>query len=171
MAQADPQAEVLDRAMMQRALSLAQQAAAVGEVPVGAVVYRRGDGQILGEGHNRRELDADPTAHAEMLAIRQAAATLETWRLDGCAIAVTLEPCPMCAGALINSRIDRLVYGAADPKMGCVRTLYQLCTDARFNHRLQVIAGVLAEPCGAILTQFFHARRGAHRPPKPRANR
>src|SRR5690606_30835015 len=128
----------LDTAMMHRALAQAERAAEMGEVPVGAVVYRRADGAVLAEAHNRRETDADPTAHAEMLAVRAAAHAVGTWRLDGCAMAVTLEPCPMCAGALINSRIDRLVYGAADPKMGCVHSMYQLCTDARFNHRLEV---------------------------------
>ena len=145
---------------MRRALAQARQAAAMDEVPVGAVVYDPATGAVLAEAHNRRELDADPTAHAEMLALRLAAQQRGTWRLDGCAIAVTLEPCPMCAGALVNSRIDRLVYGAADPKMGCVHTLYEICTDARFNHRLTVRAGVLADQCASALQRFFQARRG-----------
>lgn len=152
--------------MMQWALELARQAAALGEVPVGAVVYR-GE-EILGEGFNLRESQADPTAHAEIIALKAAAKALGTWRLDECSIAVTLEPCPMCAGAMINSRLARLVYGAADPKMGCVQTLYQLCTDVRFNHRLVVIAGIEADTCGQVLQDFFKARRGKEKPPKPR---
>lgn len=157
----------LDLAMMQRALALAEQAAAAGEVPVAAVIYR--DDRVIGAAHNRRELDQDPTAHAEILALRQAASELGSWRLDGCTIAVTLEPCPMCAGALVNARIKRLVYGAADPKMGCVHTLYRLCTDSRFNHRLEVLGGVMAMSCAEILQQFFQARRGEDKPPKPGA--
>jgi tRNA(adenine34) deaminase len=121
------------------------------------VVYQ---GQhVLAEAHNRREADADPTAHAEILALRAAAAALGSWRLEGCTLAVTLEPCPMCAGALVNARVARLVYGAPDPKMGCVSTLYSLCTEHRFNHRLKVIGGVLADECGAVLADFFRRRR------------
>lgn len=159
MTQVDHQsvATPLDRAMMQRALDQARVAAGMGEVPVGAVVYQ--DDRVLAQAHNLRETNGDPTAHAEVLALRAAAQTLGTWRLTGCAIAVTLEPCPMCAGALVNARIDRLVYGAADPKMGCVDTLHQLCTDTRFNHRLQVTAGVMAQPCGQLLSAFFQQRR------------
>ena len=155
-----------DEAMMRRAIEQAALAATMGEVPVGAVVYR-GD-EVLALAHNRRETDADPTAHAEVLALREAARRVGVWRLDGCSLAVTLEPCPMCAGALINSRIDRLVYGAADPKMGCVDTLYELCTDTRFNHRLAVEGGVLADECAALLRDFFAARRGASKPAKPK---
>jgi tRNA(adenine34) deaminase len=162
---ATPAEDARDEAMMRRALALAAAAAALGEVPIAAVVYR--DDEVLGEAHNRRELDADPTAHAEVLALRLAARTLGTWRLDHCSIAVTLEPCPMCAGALVNSRIARCVYGAADPKMGCVDTLYALCNDTRFNHRLDVRSGVLADQSVALLQRFFHARRGPDRPPKP----
>ena len=154
--------------MMRHALAAAQQAATMGEVPVGAVVYR-GD-QVIAVAHNLRESQADPTAHAEVLALRQAARQIGTWRLDGCGIAVTLEPCPMCAGALVNSRIDELVYGAADPKMGCVSTLYQLCTESRFNHQLTITSGVMAEACGQILTDFFQARRSPSKPAKPRFN-
>ena len=132
-----PVATPLDLDMMRLALDQARLAASMGEVPVGAVVYQ-GD-RVLAQAHNLRESNADPTAHAEVLALRAAAQALGTWRLVGCAIAVTLEPCPMCAGALVNARIDKLVYGTADPKMGCVDTLHQLCTDTRFNHRLQVI--------------------------------
>ncbi len=146
-----------DLDMMRLALRQAEAAARTGEVPVGAVVYR--DGRVLAEGHNQRETKADPTAHAEIVALRDAARVVGSWRLDGCSIAVTLEPCPMCAGALVNARIERLVYGAADPKMGCVDTLYRICTDARFNHRLVVTAGVLADECGKILSEFFASRR------------
>ncbi len=150
-------ASLLDEVMMRRALELANEAAALGEAPVGAVVYR-GE-EILGEGFNRREMDHDPIAHAEILAIQAAARRLNSWRLQGCTMAVTLEPCPMCAGALLNARVDRLIYGATDPKMGCVDTLYRLCTDTRFNHRLTVVSGILAEECGSILTSFFRALR------------
>ena len=151
----------LDREMMTRALALAEQAAVVGEVPVGAVVHH--DGEILAEAHNQREQDSDPTAHAEVIALRRAAAVVGSWRLDGCTMVVTLEPCPMCAGALVNARMSRLVYGAADAKMGCVDTLAQLCTDERFNHRLEVIGNVLADDCAGVLQRFFQARRPAGR--------
>ncbi len=154
-----------DIQMMRLALSEAKKAAAMGEVPIGAVVYRGDD--VLAKAHNLRESTADPTAHAEILALKEAASNVGSWRLDGCAIAVTLEPCPMCAGALVNSRIDRLIYGAPDPKMGCVHTLYEICTDARFNHRLQVQADVLRDECVAVLQAFFQARRGNDKPPKP----
>lgn len=151
--------------MMRLALAQARQAAQAGEVPVGAVVYR--GGEVLASAYNLREGRADPTAHAEILALRQAAEAVGTWRLDGCAIAVTLEPCPMCAGALLNSRIDRLVYGAADPKMGCVDTMYELCTDTRFNHRMEVRSGVLVDECVEVLQAFFQTRRGNDKPQKP----
>jgi len=157
--------EAIDESMMRLALEQARYASKAGEVPVGAVVYR-GD-QVLAEAYNLRESLADPTAHAEILALRLAAKAVGTWRLDGCAIAVTLEPCPMCAGALINSRIDRLVYGTPDPKMGCVDTMYELCTDTRFNHRLNVRGGVLVDECVEVLQAFFRARRGQDKPPKP----
>jgi tRNA(adenine34) deaminase len=158
--------EANDQSMMRLALEQAQRAAEMGEVPIGAVVYR--SDEVLALAHNLRESRADPTAHAEILALKDAAAKLGTWRLDGCTLAVTLEPCPMCAGALINSRIARLVYGAPDPKMGCVDTLYELCTDTRFNHRLEVQSGVLQDECVAVLQAFFQARRGTEKPPKPR---
>jgi len=151
--------------MMRLALAQARLAAEVGEVPVGAVVYQGDD--VLALAHNLRESRADPTAHAEILALKEAANKVGTWRLDGCTIAVTLEPCPMCAGALINSRIARLIYGTTDPKMGCVDTLYQLCTDTRFNHRLEVAGGILQEECAAVLRYFFQTRRGSDKPPKP----
>ena len=146
-----------DIRMMERALELAAQAAGAGEVPVGAVVYR-GD-QVLGEAANARERDADPTAHAEIAAIRAAAGARGTWRLDGCSLAVTLEPCPMCAGALVNARVSRVVFGARDPKAGACGTLMDICRDARLNHRLDVVEGVLADRCAALLTSFFAARR------------
>ena len=146
-----------DLQMMSRALALAEQAALANEVPIGAVVCL--EGQVLAEAHNQREGDSDPTAHAEIVALRRAAAAVGSWRLDGCTMVVTLEPCPMCAGALVNARVSRLVYGAADPKMGCVDTLAQLCTDRRFNHRLEVVAGVMTEDCAGVLQRFFQARR------------
>jgi len=146
-----------DTAMMRRALELAATAATAGEVPVGAVVYR-GE-QVIAEAHNQREEADDPAGHAELLALRAAAKLLGSWRLDGCTLAVTLEPCPMCAGAMLNARLPRLVYGATDPKMGAVHTLYQLLSDARFNHRVEVIPGVLADECGEVLRRFFRARR------------
>lgn len=152
--------------MMRLALEQAQLAASLGEVPVGAVVCRAG--QVIAAAHNRRELDADPTAHAELLAMRLAARELRSWRLDGCTLVVTLEPCPMCAGAIVNARVPWLIYGAADPKMGCVASLHQLCTDERFNHRVDVTAGVLDEACGQVLRDFFRARRGVDKPDKPR---
>jgi tRNA(adenine34) deaminase len=151
--------ESTDIRMMERALELAARAASAGEVPVGAVVYR--DGEIVGEAANARERDADPTAHAEIVAIRAAAAALGTWRLDGCSLAVTLEPCPMCAGALVNARIARVVFGARDPKAGACGTLMDICRDARLKHRLDVVEGVLADRCAALLTAFFAARRDA----------
>jgi tRNA(adenine34) deaminase len=148
----------IDLAMMARALAQARLAGDCGEVPVGAVVYR-GD-EVLAEAHNMREAENDPTAHAEIIALRAAARKLGSWRLESCSLAVTLEPCPMCAGAMVNARLARLVYGAADPKMGCVDTLHQLCTDPRFNHRLEIVRGVMAEECAAALKAFFRQRRG-----------
>lgn len=150
--------ETYDLAMMALALEQAQEAARLDEVPVGAIVHRQG--QVLGVGHNRREIDHDPTAHAEIIALRQASQALGSWRLEGCQMVVTLEPCPMCAGALVNARIQRLIYGASDPKMGCVQTLHQLCSDPRFNHRLSIRSGVMADACGDLLTRFFRAKRG-----------
>lgn len=127
------------------------------EVPVGAVVAR--NGQIISASYNRRILDSDPTAHAEILALRAAAEALGDYRLTGCELVVTLEPCAMCAGAAILSRIDRIVYGATDPKSGAVDSLYTLCNDDRLNHQIEVVGGVLASPCGKILTDFFRAQR------------
>jgi tRNA(adenine34) deaminase len=142
---------------MQEALAEARRAAEIGEVPIGAVIVL--GGAIIGRGHNRRESDGDPLAHAEILAIRQAAERIGGWRLQGTAIYVTLEPCAMCAGALVNSRIDRLVYGAADPKAGYCGTLGNLVQDPRLNHRLEMTAGLLEEESAALLRGFFGALR------------
>jgi tRNA(adenine34) deaminase len=142
---------------MREALAEAGAAAAQGDVPIGAVVVH--DGAVVGRGHNRREVDQDPTAHAELLALREAAATLGTWRLDGCTLYVTLEPCTMCAGALVLARVDRLVYGADDPKAGAVGALYDIPRDPRLNHLVEVVRGVEADACGELLRAFFRARR------------
>ena len=144
---------------MQLALEQARQAADLDEVPVGAVVVL--EGEVIGQAHNRRELDQDPTAHAEILALGQAAAAVGSWRLCGCALYVTLEPCPMCAGALVNGRVETLVYGCDDPKAGAVRTFYTLCEDPRLNHRVQVVRGVLADDCAALLKDFFAKLRAS----------
>lgn len=146
-----------DHAFMGVALLLARRAAALGEVPVGAIVVHAG--RIIGRGFNRRELDADPTAHAEVLALREAARRIGRWRLVDATLYVTLEPCAMCAGALVNARVARLVYGATDAKAGAVRSLYGLCDDTRLNHRLHVQDQVRTKECAALLTQFFRARR------------
>lgn len=156
-----------DRAHMRRALELARAAAERGEVPVGAVVYETATGAVLGEGANLRETDADPSAHAEHLAMVHAAKARGDWRLDGCTLVVTLEPCPMCAGLIVNARVDRVVYGASDPKAGACRSLYCLCDDPRLNHRAQIITGVEADACGSLLKDFFRARRKANRSKKP----
>ncbi|MGB0767094.1 MAG: nucleoside deaminase [Phycisphaeraceae bacterium] len=154
-----------DTAMMRLALQQAEAASAIGEVPVGAVVYR-GD-EVLATAHNMREHRADPTAHAELIALREAAQSIGTWRLDGCRLAVTLEPCPMCAGALVNSRLDAVVFGVTDPNMGCVQSLHRLLDTERFNHRVDWQGGVFADESLALLRAFFKARRGADKPPKP----
>lgn len=149
----------LDMAMMRRALDLARRAAQIREVPIGAVVFETASGRVLGEAFNRREVDKDPAAHAEFLAIREACAAAGDWRLNHCTLAVTLEPCPMCAGLVVNARVGRLVYGAADPKAGAVDTLHRLTRDPRLNHRVEPVAGVLAEEAGALLRQFFAGLR------------
>jgi tRNA(adenine34) deaminase len=128
-----------------------------GDVPIGAVIVH--NGQIIGKAYNQREQLQDPTAHAEIIALTQAAAALESWRLEGCTIYVTLEPCPMCAGALVLARIERLVYGCDDPKTGAVKSLYNIVTDGRLNHRIEVTGGVLADECSKLLQQFFQKRR------------
>ncbi|MEA2563732.1 MAG: tRNA(adenine34) deaminase [Acidobacteriota bacterium] len=142
---------------MQEALAEARRAAEIGEVPIGAVIVR-GE-EIVGRGHNRREIDRDPLAHAEILAIRQAAERVGGWRLTGCTMYVSLEPCAMCAGALVNSRIERLVWGAPDPKAGWCGTLGNLVQDPRLNHRLEMTAGVLEEDSAALLRGFFASLR------------
>jgi tRNA(adenine34) deaminase len=144
---------------MEMALAEAQDAASEDEVPVGAVIvsFERG---VVGRAHNQRERLVDPTAHAEMIAITQAAQALRSWRLEKCALYVTLEPCPMCAGAIVQARLPLLVYGARDPKAGACDTLYQITRDPRLNHRAQVVSGVLADRCAAVLSDFFaHKRR------------
>lgn len=142
---------------MAEALSLAQEAAAGGDVPVGAVVVV--DGEIVGRGANRTEAWQDPTAHAEILALREAARGLGSWRLTGATLYVTLEPCAMCAGACVLARIERLVYGADDPKAGMCGSLENLVEDARLNHRIEVVRGVAAGEAGNLLREFFHQRR------------
>ena len=142
---------------MQMALDEAEQAFRGEEVPIGAVIVR--EHRILAAAHNQREQLHDPTAHAEMIAITQAAEALQSWRLEGCTLYVTLEPCPMCAGAIVQARIPLVVYGASDPKAGAVRSLFRLLDDPRLNHRAGIISDVLAEPCGAILTRFFVQQR------------
>ncbi len=146
-----------DSKWMQVALGEARRAAELGEVPVGAVVVC-GD-ELLGAGHNRRETEGDPLAHAELLALRQAASRVQGWRLVGCTMFATLEPCAMCAGALVNSRVERLVFGAPDPKAGFCGSLADLPRDPRLNHRLEVVSGVLADECGALLRDFFRRLR------------
>ena len=146
-----------DAAWMELALEQAALAAAVGEVPVGALVIK--DGEIVGRGHNRNLLDDDPTAHAEIVALRQAAARLGNHRLTGCTMVATIEPCSMCAGALIHSRIARLVYGATDPKAGAAGSTIQVINHPSLNHRMEVTPGVLAEKCSEILQQFFRQKR------------
>ena len=148
-----------DALYMGLAIEQARLAASEGEVPIGAVLVC--DGAVVAHGRNARESAADPTAHAEMIAIRDGAEKLGRWRLSGCTLYVTLEPCPMCAGALVNARIDRLVYGAADPKAGAVGTLFDLSADPRLNHRYEVTAGVLADECGNLLKEFFRGLRAS----------
>ena len=143
---------------MREAIGEAKKAEALREVPIGAVIVK--DGLIVARGHNMRESAHDPTAHAEMIAIRQASAALGAWRLTGCTLYVTLEPCPMCAGAIVQSRIPLVVYGAADPKAGCAGTLFNLLQDDRFNHRADIVSGVLQDECAELLTMFFRKLRG-----------
>ena len=144
---------------MRLALAVAQRALPGGDVPIGAVVLDA-RGEVIGEGFNRRELDSDPTAHAEVLALRAAAGEVGRWRLEGATLVVTLEPCTMCAGALVLARVDRVVFGAFDPKAGAVGSLWDVVRDPRLNHRPEVVAGVLAEDCGRALREFFAAHRG-----------
>jgi len=142
---------------MMAALQEAQAAADEDEVPVGAVVAY--EGKIIGRAHNQRQRLADPTAHAEMIALTQAASYIGNWRLHGCTMYVTLEPCTMCTGALVLARIDRLVYGPADPKAGACQSLYRILDDERLNHRVEVISGFMEEPCRLVLQEYFAAKR------------
>lgn len=146
-----------DAQYMAEALAEAAAAAAHEDVPIGAVLVR--DGQIVGRGHNRREIDQDPTAHAEILALRSASTALGRWRLDDCTLYVTLEPCTMCAGALVLARLGRLVFAADDPKAGAVGALYDVPRDPRLNHQVEVVRGVASEPAAELLRSFFRARR------------
>lgn len=147
----------LHETFMRMALDQAQAAMDIDEVPVGAIIVHRN--RVIAAAHNQREQLRDPTAHAEMIAITQAAEALNSWRLEECILYVTLEPCPMCAGAIIQARIPWVVYGALDPKAGAVQSVYQMLSDPRLNHRCQCVPQVLAEPCGAILTRFFQKQR------------
>jgi len=147
----------MDDHFMRLALQQAQQAQVEDEVPVGAIILNQD--RIIAAAYNQREQLHDPTAHAEMIAITQAAEAIGDWRLEHCTMYVTLEPCPMCAGAIVQSRIPRVIYGATDPKAGAVSSLYSLLTDTRLNHTVQVTGGVLAEDCGRILTEFFRSKR------------
>jgi tRNA(adenine34) deaminase len=147
----------MDETWMAEALAEARKAGDEGEVPIGAVVVVAGE--IVGRGRNARERLRDPTAHAEVLALQEASRTLGRWRLSGATVFATLEPCPMCAGALVNARVDRLVFAVPDPKAGATGTLFDLVRDPRLNHRVEVESGVLAEECGALLRAFFRARR------------
>ena len=146
-----------DETLMRHALALADQAAAIDEVPIGSAVFL--DGEVVGEGFNHKESTNDPTAHAEIIAINNAAKKLGRWRLHDCTLVVTLEPCPMCAGAAVNARIERIVFGAHDQKAGACRTLYNIADDERLNHRCEITEGVLAEECVEKLRVFFKAKR------------
>ena len=150
-----------DQRFMKVAIEQAKIAEENGDVPIGAIIVHKN--QIIGKAYNQREQLKDPTAHAEIIALTQAAAALENWHLNGCTMYVTLEPCPMCAGALVLSRMDRLVYGCDDPKTGAVKSLYNIVTDGRLNHRLEVTSGVLADECTKQLQDFFQHRRGKNK--------
>jgi tRNA(adenine34) deaminase len=153
--------ETADR-LMEMALDEARAAAEHGDVPIGAVVVDGTTGAVVARRHNEREAAHDPTAHAEVLALRDAAAARGSWRLDGCALVVTLEPCPMCAGAAIAARLDTVVFGAADPKAGAMGSLYNLAADPRLNHEAEVRGGVRGEECAELLSSFFAARRSTN---------
>jgi tRNA(adenine34) deaminase len=158
MATADPTKPLSDEDAMELALAEARLAADEGEVPVGAVALI--DGRVVAARHNEREVQADPTAHAEILALRDAAVAVGGWRLDAVTLVVTLEPCPMCAGALVAGRVRRVVFGASDPRAGACGTLYNLCTDPRLNHEVEVTGGVAATTSGDLLSSFFAEKRG-----------
>jgi tRNA(adenine34) deaminase len=155
-----------DEAWMREAIAEARRAEARGEVPVGAVVVH--EGAIIARGRNEREISQDPTTHAEMIAIREAARVLGSWRLIDTTLYVTLEPCPMCAGALVNARVPRVVWGCSDPKAGATETLYTIGSDPRLNHRFECVPGVLADDCAELLTGFFAAIRAKNDGPKRR---
>ncbi len=142
---------------MREALKEAQKAYDLDEVPIGAVIVK--DGEIIARGHNLREKEQNPILHAEMVAIYNAALKVKSWRLTGCEIYVTIEPCPMCAGAMIQGRLDRIIFGARDPKAGCAGSLYDLVQDQRFNHRLEVVEGILVDECRQIIKDFFRKKR------------
>jgi tRNA(adenine34) deaminase len=154
----EPDSAVSDEDAMWVALDEARQAAIDGEVPIGAVVIC--DGEVIAQAHNAREGTNDPSAHAEILALRAAAERLSSWHLDRCTVVVTLEPCAMCAGALVLARVSRLVFGTADPKAGACGTLYNLLADPRLNHEVPITHGVLEDECASVLTAFFELRRG-----------
>ncbi|RAL23449.1 tRNA adenosine(34) deaminase TadA [Thermoflavimicrobium daqui] len=151
---------------MLEALAEAKKAEAIGEVPIGAIIVYQG--KVIGRGYNLRETNQDPLAHAEMMAIKQAAVSLGSWRLNDCDLYVTLEPCPMCAGAIIQARIRTVIYGTEDPKAGCAGTLMNLLTEERFNHQSEVISGILKEECSSILTEFFQRIRNQKKEQKRR---
>ena len=159
--QKHPEVESIDLQMMERAIELARSAAGANEVPVGAVVYR-GD-RIISEAANNREATGDPTGHAELVALRLAGERLNSWRLEGCSMAVTLEPCPMCAGALVNARLEKRVFGAYDAKAGACCSLFDIPADGRLNHRVEMIGGVEEERCAELLRSFFRRRRAEKR--------
>jgi len=154
-----PEPTETDLAMMERAIELAQQSADAGEVPVGAILYDTQTGEIIAQAHNTREMHNNPAGHAEFSAISAACEAIGDWRLNHCTLVVTLEPCPMCAGLIVNARVGRLVYGASDPKAGAVRSLFELCDDARLNHRCEIHSGVLGDRCAEQLSSFFKALR------------
>jgi len=146
-----------DEHWMRQALALAHEAQNAGEVPVGTLIVRAGE--VIGRGSNRSIVSSDPTGHAEILALREAGAKLGNYRLEGCELFVTIEPCAMCAGAMVHARIARLIYGADDPKAGAVRSVLQVVNHPELNHRMQVTCGVLADECSELLQDFFRARR------------
>lgn len=145
--------------LMGLAIEQARLAESTGDVPVGCVIWHEPTGRIIGRGRNLREQQCDPVAHAEIVALQEAARTLGHWRVTDSILVVTLEPCPMCAGAIVNARVPKLIYGCNDPKAGAVRTLYQICEDPRLNHRVRVLSGVLAEECADLLRNFFCKQR------------
>ena len=165
-AEPETQTAAADEQWMRAAIAEAERAEAEGEVPVGAVIVQ--EGRVVGRGRNQRESSQDPTTHAEMIAIRQAAAALGSWRLIDTTLYVTLEPCPMCAGALVNARVPRVVWGCNDPKAGATETLYTIGSDPRLNHRFECVPGVLADECSGLLSRFFAAIRAKNKPPDSR---